>query len=112
MLSEVLQTFERVAKVLLRNILRYDEQIIHFAFDKWITSSVEDSETGSREASSRSAVNFKLIGDKQTRPSQLIQTVRHKNVKYDFLPLSIDSLKTDEFPSIAEGWLRKCGNHF
>ena len=44
------------------------------------------------EVSSRSAVNFKLIGDKQTRPSQLIQTLRHKNVKSDFLTLSIDEL--------------------
>ena len=101
--SDLPQTFDGVARVILKKVLQSDGKIIHFVSDKWITPSIKDSERSGREASSGSAANFGIIGGKQTRPSNWIAALRCNNFKSALIKFLISSWKNDSYSSMFEG---------
>ena len=101
--SDLPQTFDGVARVILKKVLQSDGKIIHFVSDKWITPSIKDSERSGRVASSGSAANFGIIGGKQTRPSNWIAALRCNNFKSALIKFLISSWKNDSYSSMFEG---------
>ena len=71
-------TLGQVAKVILSNIIKAKENVIHFIFDKWISPSIKDSE---RNDSASVNTSFQVTGSSQKRPSNWLEITKNTSFK-------------------------------
>ena len=71
-------TFGQVAKVILSNIMKAKENVIHFTFDKWISPSIKDSERNDRASETTS---FQVTSSSQKRPSNWLEAMKNTSFK-------------------------------
>ena len=70
--------FGKIAIILLRKIMAFDRNTIHFVTDKWLQPSIKDSE---RDVRNSTQASYQIKGPEQKRPSKWTDSMKNPNFK-------------------------------
>ena len=97
--SAIPSSFGAVSRFLLRRMVKYDGDTIHFVADKWLSPSIKDCKRDSRAASS---VAYHITGPSQKRPSNWIQALRNASFKESLIDFLVDSWEDDTLACVLQ----------
>ena len=71
--------FGKIAIILLRKIMDFDGNTIHFFTNKWLQPSIKDSE---RDVRNSTQASYQIKSPEQKRPSNWTDSMKNPNFKY------------------------------